>query len=65
MHSLEHLLNVPRAVDDPPSISVTTGIIIGLLASFVQSAGLTLQRKSHLDNESLPEDQRKVERRRP
>ncbi|KAI0639420.1 hypothetical protein C8Q77DRAFT_1043895 [Trametes polyzona] len=48
-----------------PSISIPAGIIIGLLASFVQSLGLTIQRKSHVLNQSLPEDQQKVEHRRP
>lgn len=65
MHLSEYLSSLVQTADDPPSISVTVGITIGLLASFVQSAGLTLQRKSHLENESLPEDQRKAERRRP
>ncbi|PVF93497.1 hypothetical protein CPB86DRAFT_742502, partial [Serendipita vermifera] len=50
---------------EPPSISVAVGITIGLVASFIQSAGLTLQRKSHLQNEELPESERKVEHRRP
>ncbi|RPD62923.1 hypothetical protein L227DRAFT_572788 [Lentinus tigrinus ALCF2SS1-6] len=48
-----------------PSISIPVGITIGLLASFVQSLGLTIQRKSHVLNQSLPEDQQKVEHRRP
>ncbi|KAL6309955.1 hypothetical protein BKA93DRAFT_722247 [Sparassis latifolia] len=46
-------------------ISIPVGITIGLLASFVQSLGLTIQRKSHVLNQSLPEDDRKVEHRRP
>ncbi|KAG8845599.1 hypothetical protein FRB91_001630 [Serendipita sp. 411] len=50
---------------DPPQISVAVGIVIGLVASLIQSAGLTMQRKSHLMNESLPEEERKPERRRP
>ncbi|KAI8995645.1 hypothetical protein BD414DRAFT_435769 [Trametes punicea] len=54
------------AVDSgDPSISIPVGITIGLLASFVQSLGLTIQRKSHVLNQSLPEDQQKVEHRRP
>ncbi|KAI0361597.1 hypothetical protein OH77DRAFT_1417877 [Trametes cingulata] len=48
-----------------PSISIPLGITIGLLASFIQSLGLTIQRKSHVLNQSLPEDQQKVEHRRP
>lgn len=51
--------------DSDPSISIPAGIIIGLLASFIQSLGLTVQRKSHVLNQSLPEDQQKVEHRRP
>jgi hypothetical protein len=46
-------------------VSITIGIFIGLLASFVQSLGLTIQRKSHVLDAQLPEQQRRVERRRP
>ncbi|KAF8078625.1 hypothetical protein FPV67DRAFT_1689274 [Lyophyllum atratum] len=46
-------------------ISIPLGIIIGLLASFVQSLGLTIQRKSHVLNQQLPEHERRVEHRRP
>ncbi|GLB36149.1 putative magnesium transporter NIPA [Lyophyllum shimeji] len=46
-------------------ISIPLGIFIGLLASFVQSLGLTIQRKSHVLNQLLPEHQRRVEHRRP
>lgn len=46
-------------------ISIPVGITIGLLASFVQSLGLTIQRKSHVQNQLLPEPERKVEHRRP
>lgn len=45
--------------------SVTTAIILGLLASFVQSLGLTIQRKSHLVNESLAPVKRRTEWKRP
>ena len=48
-----------------PSISIPLGITIGLLASFIQSLGLTIQRKSHVLNQALPEQQQKVEHRRP
>ncbi|KAJ7487594.1 hypothetical protein B0H11DRAFT_2014030 [Mycena galericulata] len=44
---------------------IALGISIGLLASFIQSLGLTIQRKSHVINESLPEDKQRVEHRRP
>ena len=47
------------------SVSIPLGIIIGLLASFVQSLGLTIQRKSHIQNEQLPESQQRKEYRRP
>ncbi|KAG6813791.1 hypothetical protein H0H92_007203 [Tricholoma furcatifolium] len=46
-------------------ISIPLGIIIGLFASFVQSLGLTIQRKSHVLNQLLPEHQQRVEHRRP
>jgi uncharacterized protein YqgC (DUF456 family) len=46
-------------------ISIVVGIIVGLLASLVQSLGLTIQRKSHVINKALPEDQQRVEHRRP
>ncbi|KDR84986.1 hypothetical protein GALMADRAFT_233518 [Galerina marginata CBS 339.88] len=46
-------------------ISIPLGIITGLLASFVQSLGLTIQRKSHVLNQSMPEHRQRVEHRRP
>lgn len=46
-------------------MDVPLAVGIGLVASFVQSLGLTIQRRSHLQNESLPEDMRKSEWRRP
>ena len=52
-------------LDGDAQISIPVGITIGLLASFVQSLGLTIQRKSHVLNQQLPEDQQKVEHRRP
>ena|SRR5258706_10073808 len=51
--------------DNTPSVSVAVGIIVGLIASLVQSLGLTIQRKSHILNDELPEGERKVEHRRP
>ena len=47
------------------AVSIPLGIVIGLLASFVQSLGLTIQRKSHVQNEQLPESQQRQEHRRP
>ncbi|KAH9982901.1 hypothetical protein BGW80DRAFT_1471555 [Lactifluus volemus] len=46
-------------------ISIAAGIIIGLLASCVQSLGLTIQRKSHVLNQELPDHLQRVEHRRP
>lgn len=51
--------------DQAPHISVVAGILVGLAASFVQSLGLTIQRKSHLLNEALPLALRKKDRHRP
>ncbi|KAK7064236.1 hypothetical protein R3P38DRAFT_2823221 [Favolaschia claudopus] len=47
------------------STHIALGISIGLLASCIQSLGLTVQRKSHVLNESLPEHLQRVEHRRP
>ncbi|KAN0133262.1 hypothetical protein V8E53_008986 [Lactarius tabidus] len=47
------------------SISIAAGIIVGLLASCVQSFGITIQRKSHVLNQALPEHLQRVEHRRP
>lgn len=51
--------------DADSQISVAWGITVGLLASFVQSLGLTIQRKSHVVNQQLPEYEQRVEHRRP
>ncbi|GJE86128.1 magnesium transporter NIPA-like protein [Phanerochaete sordida] len=50
---------------DDPHISIPLGITVGILCSFIQSLGLTIQRKSHVQNQALPESERKVEHRRP
>jgi hypothetical protein len=47
------------------SLSIPLGILIGLLASFIQSLGLTIQRKSHILNQGLPRPQQRLEYRRP
>ncbi|KAJ6519813.1 hypothetical protein C8R45DRAFT_886642 [Mycena sanguinolenta] len=52
-------------MDVATSSHIVLGISIGLLASFIQSLGLTIQRKSHVLNESLPEHEQRVEHRRP
>lgn len=46
-------------------VSIALGITIGLIASFVQSLGLTIQRKSHVLEQLLPEDKQRAEHRRP
>jgi hypothetical protein len=46
-------------------LSVAAAIALGLVASFIQSLGLTIQRKSHLQNESLPPARRSTEWKRP
>ncbi|KAH7345066.1 hypothetical protein B0J17DRAFT_638186 [Rhizoctonia solani] len=48
-----------------PQVSVALGITIGLLASCVQSLGLTVQRKSHLLNQACTEEDRRPDYRRP
>lgn len=47
------------------SISIAVGIVVGLIASCVQSLGMTVQRKSHLLNQALPEELQKADYRRP
>ncbi|THV04956.1 hypothetical protein K435DRAFT_816805 [Dendrothele bispora CBS 962.96] len=47
------------------AISIGLGIFFGLLASFIQSLGLTIQRKSHVLNQNLPENQQRLEYKRP
>jgi hypothetical protein len=56
-HSLNATLN--------QDIPIPLGIFIGLLASFVQSLGLAIQRRSHVINSQLLEQDQKVEHRRP
>ncbi|KAL4402428.1 magnesium ion transmembrane transporter [Malassezia pachydermatis] len=46
-------------------MDVWVAVGIGLIASFIQSLGLTLQRRSHLQNERLPAEERCSEWRRP
>ncbi|KAI0275071.1 hypothetical protein BC834DRAFT_850873 [Gloeopeniophorella convolvens] len=56
---------MPALAASDVTISIAAGIIIGLLASCVQSLGLTIQRKSHVLNQALPEHLQRVEHRRP
>ena len=70
LHVSYHYLSCPMLRfmaqnEGNPSISIPVGITVGLIASFVQSLGLTIQRKSHVLNQKLPESERKVEHRRP
>ncbi|KAF5355626.1 hypothetical protein D9756_003769 [Leucocoprinus leucothites] len=55
----------PQSSLDNAHISIPLGITIGLIASFIQSLGLTIQRKSHVLNQSLPKHRQRVEHRRP
>lgn len=48
----------------PGSVSVPVAIVLGLISSFVQSLGLTIQRKSHMQNDNLPADEQRSEWRR-
>ncbi|CAD6976473.1 unnamed protein product [Tilletia controversa] len=48
-----------------PALSVPVAIVLGLIASFIQSLGIALQRGSHLQNDALPPAQRRAELRRP
>ncbi|KIY71649.1 hypothetical protein CYLTODRAFT_418711 [Cylindrobasidium torrendii FP15055 ss-10] len=66
-HALEYgaASTLSTASDGGIGVSIPAGIVIGLLASFVQSLGLTIQRKSHVQNQRLPEDAQKIETRRP
>lgn len=61
------MLVISYADDGHPGapFSVATAIALGLVASFIQSLGLTIQRKSHLLNESLALARRKTEWKRP
>jgi hypothetical protein len=56
---------LPLDKDPVPQVSVAVGITIGLLASFVQSLGLTIQRKSHVLDQARPESERQADYRRP
>jgi hypothetical protein len=58
---IPHYLNTNTNQD----ISIPLGISIGLLASFVQSLGLAIQRRSHVLNSQLSEQDQKIEHRRP
>ncbi|GAA6012530.1 hypothetical protein JCM11491_005420, partial [Sporobolomyces phaffii] len=50
---------------EPPHISVAVGVTVGLLASLVQSFGLTVQRLSHVANEKLAVANQKRDWQRP
>lgn len=51
--------------EHPAPFNLALGISLGLLASFIQSLGLTIQRKSHLQNDRLPPASRKPDYARP
>ena len=46
-------------------IPVAAAIVVGLVSSFVQSLGLTIQRKSHVNEDLLPLESRRRPIRRP
>lgn len=46
-------------------ISIPLGIFIGLAASFIQSVGLAIQRRSHVLNSQRPKPEQIAEYRRP
>ncbi|KAI0003681.1 hypothetical protein BJV74DRAFT_793326 [Russula compacta] len=56
---------MPALATGDGGISIVAGIIVGLLASCIQSFGLTIQRKSHVLNQALPDHLQRVEHRRP
>jgi hypothetical protein len=61
-----HTRLLPFSANETNShISIPLGIFIGLVASFIQSLGLTIQRKSHVLNSQQPERRRKADYRRP
>lgn len=49
----------------PPVIDVPIAVGVGLVASFVQSLGLTLQRRSHIDNAAHTRGEQRGEWQRP
>lgn len=55
----------PPSSNQPAQFNLAVGITIGLIASFIQSLGLTIQRKSHLQNDRLPFHLRKPDYARP
>lgn len=64
-HLLDFMLKSMAFGAEDPHIPIAVGITVGLVASFIQSLGLTIQRKSHVQNQKLPDGERKVEHRRP
>ena len=56
---------MPALATGNGGISIVAGIIVGLLASCIQSFGITIQRKSHVLNQALPDHLQRVEHRRP
>lgn len=58
-------LDAMVASGSPGGISVPAAIVLGLVSSFIQSLGLTIQRKSHLQNAQLAESKQRSEWKRP
>ncbi|KAL1924176.1 uncharacterized protein VTP21DRAFT_7211 [Calcarisporiella thermophila] len=47
------------------NMTLVLGIVVAILNNLFQSLGMTLQRKSHIANDALPENQREHPLRRP
>ena len=66
----EGLISITLSADLQRSVSaaspsIAAGITVGLIASVVQSLGITIQRKSHVLNQQRPESEQVVEHRAP
>lgn len=59
------IANGPPARVANAGISIPLGIFIGLMASFIQSVGLAIQRRSHVLNSQRPKPEQIAEYRRP
>src|ERR1044072_4964723 len=65
---VDYLLSISGSeeLNDTPQLNFIIGIIIAVSTSFIQSLGLTIQRKSHVLNESIyPKELRRSACKRP
>ena len=65
---VNYLLSISGSeeLNDTPQLNFIIGIIIAVSTSFIQSLGLTIQRKSHVLNESIyPKELRRSACKRP